>query len=178
MFLRMTIFIVAMLFKNQSNMLTKDKKKEIVAELNEALDGAKSLVFVNFKGLPVSMVTELRRSLTKENVSYRVAKKTLMKIALDKRFDGELPALEGETAMIYGVDALAPSRIVYNFEKTHKENIKVLGGVFEGKYLGRDGILAIAMIPPIEVLYGQLVGILSSPYRSLVVTLDQIAKKK
>ena len=158
-------------------MLTKDKKKEIVNDLKTALDSAESLVFLNFKGLSVALVIELRRSLTKENISYRVAKKTLMKIALDKRFEGELPVLDGETAMVYGKDKLAPSRIVYNFEKTHKENIKVLGGVFEGKYLGRDGILAIAMIPPIEILYGQLVGVLASPYRKLVVALDQIAKK-
>ena len=80
--------------------------------------------------------------------------------------------------MIYGKDKLAPSRIVYNFEKTHKDNIRVLGGVFEGKYLGREAILEIAMIPPIEVLYGQLVGVLASPYRKLVITLDQISKKR
>jgi len=158
--------------------LTKDKKKEIVSELNTVLETAESLVFLNFKGLPVSLATELRRNLTKEGIGYKVAKKTLIKIALDKRFAGELPNFEGETAMIYGKDKLAPSRIVYNFEKTHKDNIRVLGGVFEGKYLGREAILEIAMIPPIEVLYGQLVGVLASPYRKLVITLDQISKKR
>jgi large subunit ribosomal protein L10 len=159
--------------------LTKEKKVEVVKDLESAIKGAKSIVFVNFHKLPVKDVTVLRKSLRDQGVGYKVAKKTLIKRALGSLGTaGEYPELAGEVAIAYSKDEIAPAREVFNFTKTHKDAVSILGGVFEGKYIGKEAMLAIATIPPIQVLYGQLVGMLSSPYRSLVVALDQVAKKK
>ena len=91
--------------------LKKEKKVEIVEKLKKILDGAKSLVFVNFHGLTVADVSDLRRKLRAEKIGYFVSKKTLLKRALGGiKVEGELPELDGEVALAYGEDALATSR--------------------------------------------------------------------
>src|SRR4051812_1364381 len=116
--------------------ITKQKKGEIVDKLSKAIKSAKSLVFVNFHGLKVSDTTELRRALKAEGVSYQVAKKTLTKRVLDaEKFDGEAPELAGEVAIAWGEDEIAPARGIAAFAKKFPEALKILGGVFEGKYM-------------------------------------------
>lgn len=159
--------------------LTKQKKEEIVRDLEEKMKGAKSIVFVNFHKLPVSDATALRKSLRAEGVGYRVAKKTLIKRAIGSiKVEGDMPSLEGEVAIAYGEDLVAPAREVYNFQKNHKENIRILGGVFESRYMSEAEMLSIATIPPIKTLYAQFVNLINSPIQRFAVVLDQIAKSK
>jgi len=159
--------------------ITRAKKTEIVDKLKNAFEGAKSLVFVNFKGLTVGNTTDLRRSLKGENVSYTVAKKTLANRVLDdKKFEGDKPTLEGELALAWGEDLVAPARGVYNFVKKFPENLKILGGVFEGKYMTADAMIEIAKIPGLEILRGKFVNIINSPIQRVAVALSEIAKKK
>ncbi|HEY4528681.1 MAG TPA: 50S ribosomal protein L10 [Candidatus Paceibacterota bacterium] len=159
--------------------ITRAKKTEIVDKLKNAFEGAKSLVFVNFKGLTVGNTTDLRRSLKGENVSYTVAKKTLANRVLDdKKFEGDKPTLEGELALAWGEDLVAPARGVYNFVKKFPENLKILGGVFEGRYITADAMIEIAKIPGLEILRGKFVNIINSPIQRVAVALSEIAKKK
>ena len=159
--------------------VNKAKKVEIVEKLKKAFKDAKSLVFVNFKGLTVGNTTDMRRSLKGENISYTVAKKTLTNIALDgEKFEGEKPALEGELAMAWSDDLVAPARGVYNFVKKFPENLKILGGVFEGRYMTALEMIEIAKIPGMEVLRGKFVNIINSPIQRFVIGLSEIAKKK
>ncbi|PCI19571.1 50S ribosomal protein L10 [Candidatus Wolfebacteria bacterium] len=159
--------------------LTKDKKKEILGELKDAVKGAISIAFVNFHNLTVEDSTQLRSQLREEGVSYRVAKKTLIKKALDdQKIEGDMPLLEGELALAYGNDLIAPARSVYAFQKDHKDMISIVGGVFEGKYMDMTAMNEIAMIPPTPILRGQFVNVINSPIQGLVVALNQIAEKK
>ena len=159
--------------------ITRAKKTEIVDKLKNAFEGAKSLVFVNFKGLTVGNTTDLRRSLKGENVSYTVAKKTLANRVLDdKKFEGDKPTLEGELALAWGEDLVAPARGVYNFVKKFPENLKILGGVFEGRYMTAVEMIEIAKIPGLEILRGKFVNIINSPIQRVAVALSEIAKKK
>jgi large subunit ribosomal protein L10 len=159
--------------------ITKEKKVEIVKDLEKAIKGVKSIVFVNFHKLPVKDTTILRRSLREQGVGYKVAKKTLIKRALDSvKAEGAMPELGGEVAIAYGMDELAAAREVYNFQKATKNSIQILGGVFEGKYLNKDEMMVIAMIPPLQTLRGMFVNIINSPIQRVVIALDQIAQKK
>lgn len=159
--------------------ITKEQKVEIVKDLESAIKGVKSIVFVNFHKLPVKETTILRRSLREQGVGYKVAKKTLIKRALDSvKATGDMPELGGEVAIAYGADELAPAREVYNFLKAHKGSIDILGGVFEGRYLAKEEMLAIATIPPLQTLRGMFVNIINSPIQRFVIALDQIAKKQ
>ena len=159
--------------------ITKNKKKEVVGKLDSILKEGKSFVFVNFKGLKVADVTAVRRDLSSKDVGYFVSKKTLLKRSLSNiNIEGEIPDLVGEVALVHGKELITPSREVLFFEKKLKGAIKILGGIFEGKYLGRDEMLSVASIPSSEVLYGQFLNLINSPIQRFVVALDQIALKK
>lgn len=159
--------------------VNKEKKKGIIEKVAGALQSAKSAVFVNFHGLNVGNTTELRRGLREKGVGYLVAKKTLVKRALDmKKTEGEMPTLGGELAIAYGDDLLAPAREVFAFQKKHKDHLAILGGIFEGRYMDKEEMEGIALIPSQKVLYAQFVNLINSPIQRFVVALNAIAEKK
>lgn len=159
--------------------ISKQKKGEIVEKLTKALKSAKSLVFVNFHGLKVSDATALRRQLQSEGVSYQVSKKSLTKRVLEAdKFEGDLPELTGELAMAWGEDEVAPARGVATFAKKFPEALKILGGVFNGKYMSQGQIMEIATIPTLEVLRGKFVNIINSPIQRMAIALNEVAKTK
>lgn len=157
--------------------ITKQKKGEVVEKLKGAMKSAGSLVFVNFKGLSVGNTTAMRQALRGGGVSYTVAKKTLTARALeDAKFEGERPELPGELSLAWGEDLVAPAREVYTFQKKFPENLKILGGVFEGRYMSKSEIEGIATIPPTPVLRGMFVNIINSPIQRFAIALNEIAK--
>lgn len=159
--------------------INKEKKKEIVVKVKDAVDSADSVVFVNFHGLGVSDTTQLRKNLRDGGVGYTVAKKTLIKKVLgESKVEGDIPSLDGELAIAYGKDLIAPARGVYEFQKDHKDSMTILGGVFEGRYMNKEEMMDIATIPPTPVLYGQFVNLINSPIQRFAVVLDQIAQAK
>jgi large subunit ribosomal protein L10 len=159
--------------------ITLDKKKELVASLDGALKGANSVVFVKFDKLKVADVNSLRRALQGQEVGYQVAKKTLLKRALSTHgITGDLPEIPGQVAIAYGTDLLSPAREVFEFQKKHKENISIVGGVFEGKYMNASEMMSIATIPPLQTLRGMFVNLINSPIQRFAVVLDQIALTK
>jgi len=153
--------------------LKKEQKAEIIESVKEKIAEAKSLVFVNFRGLDVAAATALRRMLKEQGVGYTVVKKTLLRRALP-----EMPALDGEVAIAYGADLFLPVKGIYEFQQKIKEGIKILGGIFGGEFKPAGEMIKIAQIPSREVLYGQLLGLLVFPFQSLVVALNQISKNK
>jgi large subunit ribosomal protein L10 len=158
--------------------LTKTKKAELLTGL-EDIANAKTITFVKFDKLTVTDAMALRRELRQEGVSYRVVKKTLLKRALDsKQLAGTLPELAGEIAIAWSDDLLAPARGVFNFQKTHKEQVAIVGGVFDGGYKTQVEMLAIATIPPREVLLAQIANLLNSGVQRFAIALNEVAKTK
>lgn len=158
--------------------ITKDKKVKIVDKLKKALADSNSVVFVNFQGLSVPQATELRETLREQSVGYTVAKKSLIKLALnDAKFSGQMPELPGEIALAYGTDLVAPAKGIHEFGKK-AEQLSIVGGVFEGEYMDKVAMTSIAEIPPREVLYGQFVNMINYPIQGLVIALNSIADKK
>ena len=159
--------------------INKQKKEEVVGKLKGALKDAKSLVFVNFKGLTVGNTTEMRRTLKGEGVSYTVAKKTLTKRALDEAgLKGEQPELEGELALAWSEDLIAPARGIHAFSKKFPGTLKILGGIFEGEYKDRQAMEAMALIPSKHELRGMFVNIINSPIQRFAIALNEIAKSR
>ena len=160
-------------------MLTKSKKEEIVKNLGEVAASAKSLVFVNFHGLHVANETALRNSLREKNVGYKVSRKTLLKRALSGKAEGELPELAGEVALAYSSeDELSSAREVYNFGKAHDGILKILGGIFEGKFRDGNFMTELAMIPGKDVLLSKLAFLFKSPIQRLAIGISEVAKIK
>ena len=150
----------------------------MIKEFEGAIKGSESMVFVNFHGLKVSDETSLRKNLRDQGVSYKVGRKTLLKRALTGKATGELPELSGEVAIAYSKDQTASAREIYSFQKTHKGLLEIIGGIFEGKFLGKEAMMEIATIPSREVMYAQFVNLINTPIQQFVVALDKIAQSK
>ena len=159
-------------------MLQKSKKEEIIKDLEGAIKDSESLVFVNFHGLNVGDETILRKDLRKEGVGYKVSRKTLLARALAGKAEGEIPELKGEVAMAYSKDSTAPAREIYNFQKTHKGMLSILGGIFGGKFVDGVFMTELATIPTKEVLLSKLAFLFKSPVQRLALAINEVAKIK
>ena len=158
--------------------ITKAKKQTILEKLDGVKTEAASIVFVKFNGLPVQESTKMRADLRDRGVQYFVAKKTLMKRAFDGTFEGELPELEGEIAVAYSTDAIAPAQSIKEYTAKYKNNLAIAGGVFQGVYKDAAEMTEIASIPALPVLRGMFVNVINSPIQGLVLGLNAIADKK
>lgn len=160
--------------------ITKQQKKEISQKLGNALRDSATVTFVSFKGLGVEANNVLRKNLKAHSTDYLVAKKTLLKRALDESgLSGDQPDLgEGMVALAYGTDPMAPAREVFEFSKDHKGQIEILGGVFEGVFTSRESMLEIATIPGLDTLRGMFANVINSPIQRFAIALQQVAEKK
>lgn len=158
--------------------ITKAKKEEILTKLTGIKDDSDSIVFVSFKGLSVSDTSAMRSKLRDEGVGYFVAKKTLMKRAFDGAFEGDMPELEGEIAVAYSADAIAPAQNIKEFANKFKDNVAIVGGVFQGVYKNKEEMTEIASIPALPVLRGMFVNVINSPIQSMAIALNAYAEKK
>ena len=121
----------------------------------------------------------MRKALKDEGVGYVVAKKTLLKRALESAgYEGTLPELPGEVAIAWSTtDATAPARGIYQHAKKH-EGLSLLGGVFENAFMDQAAMTAIATIPSVPVLRGMFVNVNNSPIHRFAIAMAEVAKTK
>ena len=155
------------------------KNESEVKILSEKIQNAKGIVVVDYRGITVEQATKLRNDLRKENVEYRVAKNTLIKIAIKgTEYEGLAEYLEGPTAIaISHEDCTAPARIVANNAKD-AENLKLKASWVEGSIYDAAGTEQIAKIPSKETLIAQVLGGFNSPITALAYTIKAIAEKQ
>ncbi len=159
--------------------LTKQKKTELLGTLETITKDSGSIVFVHAKGMTVADTMKMRDALAASNAGFKVVKKSLLKRALASAgITGDMPTLDGEMAIAYSKDLTAPAREVWNFVKKFQDNLAMVGGVFEGRFMDKAEITAIATIPPTPVLRGMFVNVINSPIQGLVIALNAIAEKK
>ena len=157
--------------------ITKAKKQDILAKLEDIKKNSEALVFVSFKGVTVKDTTAMRRAMREAGVGYFVAKKTLMKRVFTG-YEGEMPALDGEIAVAYSADAVAPAQNVKDFAKKYKDAIAIVGGVFQGVFKSKEEMTAIASIPSLQVLRGMFAQLLNSPRQRFAVVLSKVSETK
>ena len=163
---------------------TKEEKGKIIDGLEKAFKNASSAVLVHFTKITVAEESAMRKSLRADGISYTVAKKSLIRRALDAVGHAHKDvALDGQVAIAYDAstegDPTAVSRRVLEFvKKLGAEKFAILGGTFEGRFVGRQEMGEIATIPSLHTLRGMFVNVISSPMRGLVVALSAIAEKK
>ena len=158
--------------------ITRQKKEETVAKVSAITKSAKTLVFASFKGLTVAEQNEMRKAFRPLGVGYMVAKKSLLNLALKAAgYKDEAPELQGEIALAYGDDELAPARELAVYVKKFGEHLAFAGGVFAGKFVSKDEISSIAAIPGIDALRAQFVQLINSPLQRFAVVLHAKAEK-
>ena len=162
--------------------LTKAQKTKQIDSIKEKVANQKSMVFVDFAKVPSKEMFSLRKSLKEGGCNLKIAKKTLVRIAFGQSnisFWNKIKSvIPGQLALVFGVeDEIAPARIANEFAKK-QENFKILGGIFESRFIDRERVLALANIPTREVLLGRLVGSIASPMANFARVIDKIRESK
>ncbi|EFI41459.1 MULTISPECIES: 50S ribosomal protein L10 [Peptoniphilus] len=148
-------------------------KTQTVDEIKEKIEAAKSIVLVNYRGLNVEEVTELRTKYRAANVDYKVYKNTMMRRAFEELgFDGVLEFLKGPSAVAFSMeDPVSAAKISSEFAKDHEE-LEIKSGIVDGKVITVKEIDDLAKLPPKEVLIAQVLGGLNAPIQGLVNVLN------
>jgi len=166
------------MISTKSMAITRQKKEEVVAKVADIAAKSSTIVFAKFKGFPVNEQNEMRKALRSQDVGYTVAKKSLVRRAFEAaKYTGTMPELEGEIAIAYSKDELAPARELAVFTKKFPELLAFAGGVFGGKYVDATEIKAIAAIPGLDTLRAQFVQLINSPRQRFAVVLNAKAEK-
>ena len=157
-----------------------ERKKQIVEEVKGKLEKTNSVVLVDYKGINVEDVTELRKRFREANVDYKVYKNTLFKRAAQElEIDSLDEFLKGTTAFAFAEDdVVAPAKTINEFLKDHpKSTISVKAGIIENKFMDADAIKELGDLPSREVLLAMLLGGLQGTIRNLAYMLNSIKEK-
>ena len=154
-------------------------KKQVVAELVEKFNAAKTVVVVDYRGLTVAQATKLRKQLREAGVEYRVVKNTLLSIAAKEAgAEALVPTFKGVTAIAFGgEDLIAPAQIIAKFAKDNKLP-EIKGGLLEGEFLDKDGVVALGELPSKEVLLAQVASCFQAPIQRMAYVLEEVRKSK
>lgn len=154
-------------------LLTRSQKEQLVAEMGESLNRSKAVVFINFTGLRVKEIQDLKRKLKEKGIGFQIVKNSLFKIALHGQKLAVEPALlDQPLAVVWGSkDEVAPAKLVFEFAKTI-ESLKVVGGILNKNFADQNIIKQLALLPTRPQLYAQLVGSLNAPMLRLVNALQ------
>jgi len=160
-------------------MISKEKKSQIVKNLLEEIKKAKAIYFINFLGVKVSELNELREELKKDEAIGRVIKKNLAQVAFSQAGYKETIPNEKEGSLMISLafgDCLKTAKTLLNFSKKN-EKIQILGGAVEGRFLDQDKIIQLAKISSQDILFGRLVGSMASSIQRLIYVLNDNIQK-
>jgi large subunit ribosomal protein L10 len=155
---------------------TLENKQQIVEELKGLLGEAEMALVLDFKGLSIKEMSDLRSRLLAANSVCKVTKNTLMRRAIDgDSVWSDLDSLLTGTnafVLIRG-DVGGAVKAVQSFQKDTKKS-EVKGGLFEGKLLSQDDIKAIGDLPSREVLMAQIAGAINAVATKLAVGINEV----
>ncbi|WP_243292373.1 50S ribosomal protein L10 [Bacillus sp. FJAT-47783] len=156
-----------------------EQKKLIVEEIAGKFRESVSTVIVDYRGLNVAEVTELRKKLREAGVEFKVYKNTLTRRAAEQAELTELnDALTGPNAIAFSVeDVVAPAKILNDFAKEH-EALEIKAGVIEGNFATAEEVKAIADLPSREGLLSMLLSVLQAPMRNIALAAKAVADQK
>lgn len=154
-------------------------KKELVESIKSEFKDAKSIIFVDYRGITVSEDTAMRKEFRENSVSYKVYKNRLLVRALNDMgiTDYDPKMLEGTTAVAYSTDEVASARVFCKHQKDLNK-MAVKFGVVNGQIMDKAQVEELAKIPSKEILIAMLLGTLNAPVAALARGLKAIAEKQ
>ncbi|TFD99330.1 50S ribosomal protein L10 [Jeotgalibacillus sp. R-1-5s-1] len=156
-----------------------EQKKQLVTEIQEKFQSSASSVIVDYRGLSVAEVTELRKQLREAGVEFKVYKNSMTRRAAEAAgLEGLSESLTGPNAIAFSAeDVVAPAKILNNFAKNH-EALELKAGVIEGNVASLEQVKALADLPSREGLLSMLLSVLQAPIRGLAVATKAVADQK
>jgi len=154
-------------------------KSNLVNDYAEKFKGATALVVVDYRGLNVDQVTELRKNLRAEGVEFKVLKNNISRRAITEAgYEGLAEEFVGPTAVAYSNDdVVAPARILHTFAKEN-EALELKAGFIEGEVASREQVMELATLPSKDGLLSMLLSVLQAPMRNMAYALSQVADQK
>ncbi|MEI5909182.1 50S ribosomal protein L10 [Bacillus spongiae] len=156
-----------------------EQKKVLVSEITEKLEKSVSTVVVDYRGLTVAEVTELRKQLREAGVEFKVFKNSMVRRAAESaNLAGLNEALTGPNAIALSTeDVVAPAKILNDFAKDH-EALEIKAGVIEGNVATAEEVKALAELPSREGLLSMLLSVLQAPMRNIALATKAVADQK
>lgn len=156
-----------------------EQKKQIVDQIADKLKASKSTIVVDYRGLTVAEVTELRKQLREAGVEFKVYKNSMTRRAADSLdFSAINTALTGPNAIAFSTeDVVAPAKILNDFAKKH-EALEIKAGIIEGTIVTVEEVKALAELPSREGLLSMLLSVLQAPIRNLALATKAVAEQK
>lgn len=143
--------------------LERSEKTELIEGLNKVFSSVNLVVVTRPTGLTVAETTELRRQMRAVGAGYRVTKNTLAKRALaGTAFEGLADMFVGPTAIAYSQDPVAAAKAAVEFSEKNRKLV-IVGAAFERQVLDAARVAALAKLPSLDQLRGQLVGLIQAP---------------
>jgi large subunit ribosomal protein L10 len=165
-------------------------KVQVIEEIKEKISSSQSMVLVDYRGLNVAQLTELRKRYREAGVDYKVYKNTMMRFAFKELGLEEFNEfLKGPSGVAFGMnDPVSAAKISTEFAKTN-DKLEIRAGIVDGKVIGVEGVKALAELPSREVLVAQVLGGLNAPIqgfanvlqgtiRGLAIVLNAIVEKQ
>ncbi len=160
------------------NEATIAKKQDEVLAVVSKINGASSTLFVDYLGLTVAEVTQLRVKLHAENCEMKVVKNNILRRAAEQIGCSEVePHLVGPCAFVTAQDEVTAAKIVYDFMKDH-DKLSVKAGIVNGAYMNEQQMAALAKLPNKLGMVSMLLSVLQAPIRSLAVALNAVSEQK
>jgi len=152
-------------------------KTEGIQKIKELIGNSSDVIFTDFRGLNVSQITELRRSLQEKEAEYRVVKNSYARLALrELGFPFEEDFLIDPTALALAKADIGPiTKVLFQFTKD--STLKIKGGLVDGRVVSSEEVAAISKLPGRSELYALLMGTMSAPLTNMVYALNGIATK-
>ena len=156
-----------------------EQKQQHVEVIAEQLKNSVSTVLVDYRGLTVSEVTELRKQLRDAGIEFKVYKNTMVRRAADSQGLSELNEfLVGPSAIAFSnEDVIAPAKIIHEFAKKH-EALEIKAGVIEGSFVPAEDVKSIASLPSRDGLLSMLLSVLQAPVRNFAYAVKAIGEKE
>lgn len=153
-------------------------KKGVVEEIKSKVKNSASIILVDYRGLSVAELTDLRKKLRQNESDIKIYKNTLTKIALDDlKIDVDNTYLEGPSAMAFSTDAISPIKVLSDFAKKHKL-LELKVGIVDGIVSDKKALNELAKLPSREGLLTMLAGSLLGVVRDLSIALNLLSEQK
>ncbi len=151
-----------------------ERKMQAVQDMTEWLDGATIVISTNYAGLPVTEMTELRRSLRDKEVRYKVVKNNLAYIAAENAGRPELKEIiQGPSAIAFGYgEPTDPAKALADFIRETRSPLEIRGAVLDGRVLDGEQVQQLASLPSKDELIALMLSRMQSPIAGLVNVLN------
>ena len=151
--------------------MDRSQKEKAVEDFKNILNEAEAVIVAQYKGLNSETIDELRTKTRDSNVTFKVTKNRLIKIALTGGvYENISDLFTGPTAIAYSKDVVAAAKVTSEFSKTN-ENLVIVGGALKEKLLDLDSIKNLASLPSLPELQAKIIGLISAPARQIATVV-------